>query len=132
MRKCGITAVPVDLAKYLTAANAELRVSKRLGHGEAGHTMFVHGRHIITVNGNDTPERQRFTVLHEIAHIVLEMPSVHGDEVSADALLSYARRPPEEVVCDTFAAECLLPHELLREDLRDASATFSFRREDCG
>lgn len=132
VRACGIDAVPVDLAKFLAVANAEIRVSNRLGSGEAGNTMFARGRHVITVNGNDTPERRRFTVLHEVAHIVLELPSVHGATVSSDALYSYARRPPEEVICDTFAAECLLPHAFLRVDVKDASATFSFVRSVAG
>jgi Zn-dependent peptidase ImmA (M78 family) len=126
VRKCGIDAIPVDLAKYLKAANAELRVSDRLSPDEAGNTMFVRGRHLITVNGNDSPERIRFTVLHEIAHIVLDLPSVHEGTVTSGDLYSYARRPPEEVVCDTFAAECLLPYEFLRADISDASASLAF------
>jgi hypothetical protein len=126
VRTCGIDSVPVDLTKYLSAANAELRVSHRLASGEAGNTMFVKGRHLISVNGNDTPERQRFTALHEVAHIVLDLPSKHGESLTTDALYSYSRRPPEEVICDTFAAECLIPHEFLRTDLKDASAGFNF------
>ena len=124
MRTCGIDAVPVDLRKYLAAANAEIRVGRRMAPGEAGSTMFVGGRHLITVNGNDTLERQRFTVLHELGHIVLELPSRHGETFTTVALYSYTRRPPEEVICDTFAAECLLPHEFLRRDLKNATASF--------
>jgi Zn-dependent peptidase ImmA (M78 family) len=126
VRRCEINAVPVDLKKYLAGANAEMRVSTHLAAGEAGNTMFVGGRHLISVNANDTSERQRFTVLHEIGHIVLGLPSKHGSGVTANALYSYARRPPEEVVCDTFAAECLLPHEFLRRDLKEATALFSY------
>jgi len=126
VRACGIDAVPVDLAKYLAGANAEMRVSMRLPPDEAGNTMFVDGRHLITVNGNDSPERQRFTVLHEVAHIALELPSLHADTIPSDVLYSYVRRPPEEVICDTFAAECLLPHEFIRKDLKDATADFAF------
>jgi Zn-dependent peptidase ImmA (M78 family) len=122
VRSCGIDSIPVDLQKYLAAANAEVRIGKRLAPGAAGNTMFVGGRHLITINPNDTHERQRFTVLHEIAHIVLDLPSKHSDAHSSDALYSYVRRPPEEVICDTFAAECLLPHEFLRRDLKDAVA----------
>jgi IrrE N-terminal-like domain len=129
VRKCGIDAVPVDLNKYLRGTNAEIRVSTRASPGEAGNTMFVGGRHLISVNGNDTPTRQRFTVLHEVAHIVLELPSKHTDKVTTDALYSYARRPPEEVLCDMFSAECLLPHEFLRADLKGATASFSFVEE---
>ena len=69
------------------------------------------GRHFIIVNGSHSEERQRFTVLHEIGHIVLELPSNHhGATVKTGALLRYARRPEEEMHCDVFAAECLLPH----------------------
>jgi hypothetical protein len=126
VRACGVDTVPVDLRRLLTAANAEVRFSHRLAVGEAGNTMLVNGRHLISVNGKDTPERQRFTVLHEIAHIVLELPSKHGDTLTTEALYSYSRRPPEEVICDTFAAECLIPHEFLRCDLKDATADFNF------
>jgi Zn-dependent peptidase ImmA (M78 family) len=126
VRNCGIDAVPVDLDKMLGAANAELRVSKRLASGQAGKTMFAQGRHVIIVNGNDTAERQRFTVLHEIAHIVLDLPSNHGDSLTSDALYSYSRRPPEEVICDTFASECLIPHEFLLRDLAEGTAEFEF------
>lgn len=126
VRTCGIDSVPVDLNKLLSVAKAELRVSHRLDSGQAGKTMFANGRHLIVVNGKDTPERQRFTVLHELAHIVLELPSKHGDSLTTNALYSYSRRPPEEVICDTFAAECLIPHEFLRSDLKDATANFVF------
>jgi hypothetical protein len=126
VRACGIEAVPVDLTKYLARANAEMRVGMRLAPGEAGNTMLVAGRHLITVNGNDSPERQRFTAIHEVAHIVLELPSRHADAIPSQVLYSYVRRPPEEVICDTFAAECLLPHEFIRKDLINATADFGF------
>jgi len=126
VRSSQIDAIPVDLNRYLTAANAELRINARLAPGEAGNTMFVKDRHLITVNANDTTERQRFTVLHEIAHIHLQLPSVHGGNGSSDSLYSYARRPPEEILCDVFAAECLLPQHFLSQDLKSAVAGFSF------
>jgi Zn-dependent peptidase ImmA (M78 family) len=126
VRSSQIDAIPVDLNRYLAAANAQLRVSSRLAPGEAGNTMFVKGQHLITVNANDSAERQRFTALHEIAHIHLDLPSVHGEAEGSDSLYSYARRPREEVLCDVFAAECLLPHEFLSRDLKGASAGFQF------
>jgi hypothetical protein len=126
VRKAGIDAIPVDIFKYAQAANAELRTSMKLQGGQAGNTMFVQGRHLITINGSDRPERQRFTALHEIAHITLELPSRHGDLLEADTLFCYAKRPPEEIICDVFAAECLLPHEFLIRDLKNAEPGFDF------
>jgi hypothetical protein len=69
------------------------------------------------VNGQHTLERQRFTILHEIAHIVLGLPSIHDSILKSAVLMSYARRPPEEVCCDAFAAACLLPYDLFKKDV---------------
>jgi hypothetical protein len=126
VRSCGIDSIPVDIEKYLKVANAEVRTSTRLPAGAAGSTISVGNRHFIAINPNDSPERQRFTILHEIAHIVLDLPSKHDDMSGDESLYSYARRPPEEVVCDTFAAECLLPSSFLGPSLKDAVAGFDF------
>jgi Zn-dependent peptidase ImmA (M78 family) len=126
VRDAGIDAVPVDLSKYLARAGADLRSSSALAANEAGNTMFVKGRHVITVNANDSPERRRFTALHEIGHIVLDLPSEHGPSLSTEGLYRYARRPKEEALCDAFAAECLLPHGFLRRDLDGFEPGFDF------
>jgi len=124
VKSCGIDAAPVDITKFLVAANAELQYSDRLASGTAGMTIPLGERNLILINVHETVERQRFTALHEIAHILLELPSRHDQDVGSSGMFSYVRRPPEEIACDTFAAECLLPHGLLLQDLRDAVAGF--------
>lgn len=106
------TVVPVPLEPYLAQIGARLSVDDELESGEAGYTMTAKGRHSIFVNGNDSPRRQRFTACHEIGHVVLELESEHGDPS-----WSYERRPPNEVCCDIFAAELLLPVSLFRPAL---------------
>lgn len=59
------------------------------------------------MNSLESQERQRFTICHEIAHIALELESSH-DELPS---WSYAKRHPNEVLCDTFAAELLMPYQ---------------------
>jgi Zn-dependent peptidase ImmA (M78 family) len=96
-----------DLSPYLAAANASLR-KEELNKGESGYTITKpNGRHIITVNSLEIDQRQRFTVCHEIAHIILGLPSSH-EEVPSWA---YAKRDSNEVACDTFAAELLMPYK---------------------
>ncbi len=96
-----------DLSPYLAAANATLR-KEELNEGESGYTITrPNGKHIITVNSLEIKQRQRFTICHEIAHIILNLPSSH-EEVPSSA---YAKRDPNEVVCDTFAAELLMPYK---------------------
>ena len=126
VKSCGIDAAPVDIRRFLAAANAELQYSDRLASGTAGMTVPLGDRNLILINEHEALERQRFTALHEIAHIVLSLPSRHDQDVDSGGMFSYVRRPPEEIACDTFAAECLLPHSLLQQDLRDAVAGFEF------
>ncbi len=95
-----------DLGPYAKAANAKI-VTEVLGEGESGYTITKpSGKHIITVNSLEPLERQRFTICHEVAHIVLELPSSHTEVPS----WSYAKRDINEVMCDTFAAELLMPY----------------------
>ena len=96
-----------DLSPYVTAANAKVKKNE-LGEGESGYTITkANGKHIITVNSLETEERQRFTICHEIAHIVLGLESSHEEVPS----WSYAKRHPNEIACDTFAAELLMPYK---------------------
>lgn len=96
------------LSAYLEAANAKL-LSEELEDGESGFTVTKpNGKHVITVNSLETEERRRFTVCHELAHIVLDLPSSH-DEVPS---WSYAKRDANEILCDNFAAELLMPYQV--------------------
>ena len=121
LREAGSTSVPVDLACLAAAANAEVKVVGDLREDESGQTTQFKGRHIIVVNGTHREERQRFTVLHELGHIVLDLPSQHGGStLKTETLLRYRGRPQEEVLCDVFAAECLLPYESFRREVDDS------------
>ncbi|SDF77825.1 Zn-dependent peptidase ImmA, M78 family [Paraburkholderia phenazinium] len=95
-----------DLSVYVKAANAKV-VKEELGKGESGYTITKpNGKHVITVNSLEPEERQRFTICHEIAHIELKLPSSHEEVPS----WSYAKRHINEVMCDIFAAELLMPY----------------------
>jgi Zn-dependent peptidase ImmA (M78 family) len=126
VRDAGIAAAPVSLELLAAAANAKIRVTHDLSDDESGQTTQFKGKNIIIVNGNHREERQRFTVLHELAHIVLELPSQHhGSNLTIDTLMRYGRRPPEEMLCDVFAAECLLPYDLFSKDVGNADISMA-------
>jgi Zn-dependent peptidase ImmA (M78 family) len=128
-KEAGITERPVSIDKYLRAMRAELKVVDNLRDDEAGQVLQVGDRLIIVVNGRQPPERQRFTVLHEIAHIRLNLPSSHSKSTSVEQLLGYAKRPREEILCDLFAGECLLPRELFQADVRRRDCSFAAVQE---
>ena len=116
----GNESVPVDIEHLAVAAKAKIKIAYDLADDESGQTTRFKGKHLIIVNGNHSEERQRFTVLHEIAHIVLGLPSQHhGTTLKTDVLLRYGRRPEEEMLCDVFAAECLLPYDSFAKEVAD-------------
>ncbi len=103
-----ISNIREDLSAYVTAANAKVKRDE-LGEGESGYTITKpNGQHIITVNSLETDQRHRFTICHEIAHIVLDLKSCHEEVPS----WSYVKRHPNEIACDTFAAELLMPYRI--------------------
>jgi Zn-dependent peptidase ImmA (M78 family) len=105
--KVDVSNIREDLTPYVVAANAKVKKDE-LGEGESGYTISKpSGKHVITVNSLEVEERQRFTICHEIAHIVLDLESSH-EEVPSWA---YAKRHPNEIACDTFAAELLMPYQ---------------------
>ncbi|MCC6686522.1 MAG: ImmA/IrrE family metallo-endopeptidase [Fimbriimonadaceae bacterium] len=96
-----------DLSVYLNAANAILR-KEEMEVGESGTTLTrPDGKHIITVNSCEPSERQRYTICHESAHVILGLSSSHDGVPS----WSYVKRHPNEIACDWFAAELLMPYK---------------------
>lgn len=118
VNKVNPTAVPVPMEPYLEEALAVLRLDTDMEPDEAGYSIALGGNRYICVNANDREERCRFTICHEIAHIVLGLPSEH----KAQPWWS-AKRPLAERLCDVFAAELLLPEKLFKPVAEDAAVS---------
>lgn len=67
---------------------------------------------IIMVDGRETTERQRFSVAHELAHIVLFKNQTSTVCCSKDG------RGWEEDLCDRFAGDILMPEAMVRDICR--------------
>jgi Zn-dependent peptidase ImmA (M78 family)/transcriptional regulator with XRE-family HTH domain len=61
---------------------------------------------VVLVNSNDVSERQRFTLAHELGHLLFG-DDTHVDEVDGD-------RTPQEILCDEFARHLLIPQDGVR------------------
>ncbi|ASR44441.1 hypothetical protein BEN78_14785 [Xanthomonas citri pv. mangiferaeindicae] len=107
LRQVGAVPVGEDLSPYAKALGAKIKFDE-LDKGESGYTLTrASGKHVITINALESPQRQRFTICHEIAHIALELPSDHKEV----APWAFAKRHINEVHCDLFAAELLMPYQ---------------------
>lgn len=102
-----------DLGPYLAKVAGRVRKEKLLPR-ESGTVTEIKGKTVITVNENESDERQRFTICHELGHKILGLPSSHQHVPQ----WGYAKRDSNEVFCDIFAAELLMPHEQFKQTAR--------------
>jgi hypothetical protein len=111
VRMVNPTAIPAPVEAYVERAGAVLKIDSTLDDNEPGY-YFPHpsGKKYICINGKNSPERQRFTICHELAHIILGLASDHQQVPS----WNYAKRSENEMFCDIFAAELLLPYGLFK------------------
>jgi Zn-dependent peptidase ImmA (M78 family) len=121
VKKVNPTKIPVPVELYAQAIEARIDYDDSMTADEAGCSIPMGNKLVICVNGNDRPERQRFTICHEVAHTVLGLPSEHGES----QWWSYAKRPPNEIICDSFAAELLLPYPLFKPEVESADIGFA-------
>lgn len=81
---------------------------------------------VIGVNTNHHPNRQNFTVAHELGHLLLhEGDGVHVDrrfQVKLRNRASSEGTNIEEKEANLFAAEILMPLEFIQEDLAEIDA----------
>jgi Zn-dependent peptidase ImmA (M78 family) len=110
VRMVNPTAIPAPVEAYVERMGAVLKIDMSLADNEPGYNFPHKDKKYICVNGKDSPERQRFTICHELAHIVLGLPSEHQEVASS----SYVKRAQAEILCDIFAAELLLPFGLFK------------------
>jgi hypothetical protein len=91
-----------------------------------GSVWQLHDKWVVQLNTNDSFARQRFTLFHEIFHIM-----AHSKATPVFKKAGYQREGTfNEMLADHFAAVCLLPEKLVRKtwpgikDLEKMAAVF--------
>jgi len=117
-----VVPVPVEkIAKYL---EAQIRFSP-LDEDISGMIFIKGGIPIIGVNSLHHPHRQRFTIAHEIGHLIMHRPMITA-EVHVDSQYPVLMRDAssatgekrEEVEANRFASALLVPRDLLDKELK--------------
>ena len=112
--------VPVDDI----ARRYKIRIKSQTFEGDiSGYLFRRSGNVTIGVNQNHSLLRRRFTIAHELGHFLLHPEGV--DEVHVDRRFVIKLRSDQsslgtnehEVEANLFAAELLMPTELIRRDL---------------
>lgn len=83
-----------------------------------GWCLQFDDRAIIRINSEMSDVRKRFTLAHELGHLIYEVPTVVGESV-----LTFGRRSREERQIDKFAAALLLPISIVSNAIKEIPVT---------
>lgn len=122
-----ITRPPIPVEKIARQLGARLRFSP-LDEELSGMVLVKDGAPVIGVNALHHPNRQRFTIAHEIGHLRMHLDQI-ADEIHVDKQFPVLMRDVVastgvnkiEIEANSFAAELLMPKHLLIESLKDGA-----------
>jgi Zn-dependent peptidase ImmA (M78 family) len=113
---------PVPIEKLATFVKAKIRYEPFAGQLYGMVHRNANGSAVIGVNSMDAPNRQRFTIAHEIGHLFLHKnDKLHVDEKSPIGLRndrSSMAIDEKEIEANQFAAELIMPAVFLDKDVR--------------
>lgn len=120
--EAGILEPPVPVERIAQGQGITIQ-SVPLDDELSGMAFVKDGKRVIVVNAGHHPNRQRFTVAHELAHHLLHQDylagGIHVDKVvlRRDAL-SRSGTNAREMSANSFAAELLMPETLIKPFIR--------------
>lgn len=118
----GITTPAVDVQAVAEACGAAIRF-ERFNNEVSGLLLRDAATNIIGVEKRQSPTRQRFTIAHELGHLLLH----DGEELRVDRQFRMNLRSPasstaedvEEIEANAFAASLLMPLPFLKRDFEE-------------
>lgn len=119
LEKLAIKTAPVPVDKIAKALGAVVRFSP-LDEELSGMVFIKDGVPVIGVNSLHHPNRQRFTIAHEIGHLVMHRELI-SESVHVDKQFRVLMRDSNsatgseaiEIQANQFAAELLIPSTML-------------------
>lgn len=128
LRWAKVEEPPVPVERLAKRLGAEVRYEP-LDGDLSGMLFREEGRTIIGVNALHSKSRQRFTIAHELGHLQLH----EGYGIHVDHRFPIRRKRDErssqgldldEIEANGFAAELLMPTEMLERDLDDTDPDY--------
>lgn len=120
LQTAGVTEAPVDVE--LVAKQMGCKVMfQTLKSDLSGLLVNQPGKCLIGVNSHQSQTRQRFTIAHELGHLVLQ----HKGEMFVDGTVlrrdesSGRAIDPQEIAANQFAAALLMPSEWVYKKLAE-------------
>jgi Zn-dependent peptidase ImmA (M78 family) len=116
LKKAGVDQLPVPVERIANQLNAEIAYESY--EGDVSGMLYRSDEHrLIGVNSRHAQTRQRFTIAHEIAHLVMH----EGTPMFIDRFVRVNWRNgasnQQEVEANAFAAELLMPRRFVEAEV---------------
>ncbi len=126
LEKFSITQAPVPIEEIV----AQYGISIGYAPSEDYSGVLIRksdGGFLMGINSDETNSRMRFTIAHELAHFLFDKnKAVSIDYRNKTRLIN---KPEKEKRADFFAANLLMPDNLVTEDFKKASNNTSYFSE---
>lgn len=120
LKRAKVKQLPVPVEEIATSLGAEITYEPYEGDVSGMLYRSDEGAPLIGVNSTHASTRQRFTVAHEIAHLVMH----EGTSIFVDRFARVNWRNntsnSEEIEANAFAAELLMPRGLVAREVKAA------------
>lgn len=121
LKECGVSAPPVDLKKIVEAKGYEYMEVDTFPDEVSALFIAKDGKNYAFVNSRHHPNRRRFSLAHELGHIILrhdvedleEVPSI---DAPPESMRHYSSGDPREKEANIFASALLMPIEMLKKE----------------
>jgi Zn-dependent peptidase ImmA (M78 family) len=121
LRNANIVEAPVPVEELVNHVGARIRMEPFDGEVSGLVYRQKSGRPVIGVNSMHSITRQRFTIAHELAHLVLHKnEELHVDEhppIRFRDKTSSRAVDRTEIEANQFAAELLMPYDFLTREI---------------
>lgn len=117
-------AIPTPVEALVEMNKIILKTDAELDDDVSGFSLSENGRRAISVRSSDSPLRKRFTIAHELAHLLLhEDRSLNINNGSVIHFRNQHSKTGEdwrEIEANHFAACLLMPKKELQQELSSA------------
>ena len=122
LKRGRVKRAPIPVEKLAALLNAEIVLQPFSGEISGIVYRNEDGSAVIGVNSSHTTERQRFTIAHEIGHLLLHADeNLHVDKNFPIGLrneISGKSVNDNEIEANQFAAALLMPPDFMAEDIK--------------
>lgn len=121
-----IKTIPVEIEPLFKHYGLQL-VKKDLDSEISGMLVLNGGQKFIVINQNQSPQRQRFTAMHELGHFILHKKD---NDYFLDTTIEWRRENPEglnrkqEIQANEFAANLLMPEKEIQRIVEEKNYNY--------